>query len=106
MPEPANPPAPSPTVVTVPNGAVRDAAGWLATQLAEHPGGLNGGEVRLDFGAVEYVESRELGALVLLNRRARDAGGRLALVDVRPLVAAVFEVTRLDTILDIRRAAA
>jgi anti-anti-sigma factor len=106
MPETPNLPATGPTIVAVPNGAVRDAAGWLAAQLAECPGGLNGGEVRLDFGAVESVESRELGALVVLNRRARDAGGRLALVDVRPLVAAVFELTRLDTILDVRRAAA
>ena len=93
-----------PKVVSVPNGAIRDVAGWVATQLAEQPGGLNGCEVRLDFGAVEFVESRELGALVVLNRRARDAGGRLTLVDVRPLVAAVLEVTRLDSILDVRRA--
>ena len=98
------PTATAPTVVSVPSGAVRDAAGWLAVELAERPGGLNGGEVRLDLGAVEFVESRELGALVVLNRRARDAGGRLALVDVRPQVAAVLEVTRLDTILDVRRA--
>jgi anti-anti-sigma factor len=106
MAETPNPPAPGPTVVAVHNGAVRDAAGWLAAQLAERSAGLNGAEVRLDFGAVEYVESGELGALVVLNRQARDAGGRLALVDVRPLVAAVFEVTRLDTILDVRRAVA
>ena len=98
--------APRPTVVAVHNGAVRDAAGWLAAQLADRPDGLNGGEVRLDFEAVEYVESRELGALILLNRRARDAGGRLTLVGVQPLVAAVFEVTRLDTILDVRQAVA
>ena len=99
-------PAAGPTVVSAHSGAVRDAADWLAGQLAGRPGGLAGGEARLDLGAVEYVESWELGALILLNRKVREAGGRLTLVDVRPLVAAVFEVTRLDTILDVRRAAA
>jgi anti-anti-sigma factor len=101
-----SPAAAAPTVVSVPAGGVRDVARWVADQLASRPGGLNGGEVRLDFGAVESVESRELGALVVLNRQAQEAGGWLALVDVRPLVAAVFEVTRLDTILEVRRAAA
>ena len=80
-------------------GHVRETANRLAEQLAH----LAGTEARLDFRAVEYIESRELGALVLLNRKVRDAGGRLALVNVRPFVAGVFEVTRLDTILDVRR---
>ena len=106
MSDPKRRQAPRPTVVSVHSGAVRDTAGRLADQLADHPGGLNGREVRLDFGAVEYVESGELGALVILHRRAREAGGRLALVGVHPPVASVFAITRLDTILDVRRAAA
>ena len=56
--------------------------------------------------ARQYIESRELGTLVVLNRKVRDAGGRLALMNVRPFVAGVLEVTRLDTILDVRPAAA
>jgi anti-anti-sigma factor len=90
-----------PAVVPVRTRGVRETANRLATQLD----GLGGAEARLDFGAVEYIESRELGALVVLNRKVRDAGGRLALVNVRPFVAGVLEVTRLDTILDVRRAA-
>jgi len=54
---------------------------------------------------VDYVDSRELGALVVLNREVKASGGRLALVNVGTFVAGVFDVTRLDTILDIRRAA-
>jgi anti-anti-sigma factor len=96
-----NPTNTAPAVVPVPTRGVRETANRLAAQLP----GLGGGEARLDFGAVEYIESRELGALVVLNRKVREAGGRLALVNVRPFVAGVLEVTRLDTILDVRRAA-
>ena len=91
-----------PSVEPVQTRGVRETANRLAAQLTR----LHGAEARLDFGAVEYIESRELGALVVLNRKVRDAGGRLALVNVRPFVAGVLEVTRLDTILDVRRAAA
>ena len=96
----------SPTVLAVHNGQVREAAGRMADQVSARPGGLGGAEVRLDLAAVEYVESRELGALVVLNRKVNGAGGRLALVGVRPGVAGVLSVTRLDTILDVRTAVA
>ena len=83
---------PAPTVLAVRNGTVREAADRLT------PAG-----VRLDFAAVDYVESRELGSLVVLNRKVKAAGGRLALVNVGPHVAGVLNVTRLDTILDVRQ---
>jgi anti-anti-sigma factor len=86
-----------PTVLSVRNSRVRDAADRAAA-------GLDARGVRLDFAAVEYVESRELGALVVLNRKVAAAGGKLALVNVGPFVAGVFNVTRLDTILDVHRA--
>ena len=83
-----------------------EAAARLADALAARGVSLAGAEVRLDLGAVEAVASRELGALITLNRRAREAGGRLALVGVRPPVAAVIRATRLDAILDVRPATA
>ena len=92
-----------PTVLAVANGRVRDGANRLAAEVVSRPGGLGGREVHLDFRSVEYVESRELGALVVLNRKVKGAGGKLALVNVRPFVSGVLEVTRLDTILEVRR---
>jgi anti-anti-sigma factor len=85
-----------PTVLSLQNRQVRDAAARAAIHL-------DGRDVRLDFAGVDYVESRELGALVVLNRKVKAAGGRLALVNVGPFVAGVFGVTRLDTILDVHR---
>jgi anti-anti-sigma factor len=95
-----NAPAPDsrPLVLSVSNRQVREVAARAADCL-------DGGDVRLDFAGVDYVNSRELGALVVLNRKVKASGGRLALVNVGPFVAGVFDVTRLDTILDIRRPA-
>jgi len=92
-----NTPATRPPVLSVRNSGVRDAVDRAADRLDARG-------VRLDFAAVEYVESRELGALVVLNRKVTAAGGKLALVNVGPFVAGVFNVTRLDTILDVHRA--
>ena len=97
MPHTHNHPTARPTVLAVQNSQVREVAARAADRL-------DGSDVRLDFAAVEFVESRELGSLVVLNRKVRAAGGRLELVNVRPFVAGVFDVTRLDTILDVRRA--
>jgi anti-anti-sigma factor len=93
----------SPTVLAVGNGRVRDGARRLAEEVASRPGGVAGREVHLDFQHVEFVESRDLGALVVLNRKVKGAGGKLALVNVRPVVSGVLEVTRLDTILEVHR---
>ena len=93
----------APTVLAFCNGRVRDGASRLAEEVVSRPGGLAGREVHLDFGNVEFVESRDLGALVVLNRKVKGAGGKLALVNVRPVVSGVLEVTRLNTILEVRK---
>ena len=98
-------PAAGPTVVSAHSGAVRDAADWLAGQLPAGPAAWRRRGPTRPRRRLSTSRVGELGALILLNRKVREAGGRLTLVDVRPLVAAVFEVTRLDTILDVRRAA-
>ena len=41
-----------------------------------------------------------------LNRKVKAAGGRLSVVNVRPLVFEVFAVTRLTALLDVSPAAA
>lgn len=99
MPQPAALPPAHPSV-PVAGGRVREAANRIAETLADRPGA-----VVLDFGAVEFVGSEDLGALVVLHKRLWGAGGRLALVNVQPEVSNVFSVTRLDTLFDVRRAA-
>ena len=49
----------------------------------------------VDFQHVEYVSSVAFRALLSLRRRLHDTEGRLVLCNLSPLVAEVFNVTRL-----------
>jgi anti-sigma B factor antagonist len=49
----------------------------------------------LDLGAVEQLASVALGKLVMLNRKAQAADGRLALCALTPAVLAALEPTHL-----------
>ena len=64
-----------------------------------------GRDLRLDLSALEYLGSAALGAFVSLNRRVRANGGRLSLVNLRPAVYQIFELTRLTQVLDVQAAA-
>jgi anti-sigma B factor antagonist len=55
----------------------------------------------LNFGKVERLSSAVLGSVVALNRAVRRAEGRVALCGVRPDLAHLLSITRLDTYLDI-----
>jgi anti-anti-sigma factor len=61
------------------------------------------GNLCLDLADVESVTSVGLGKLVGLHKRVQAAGGHLTLYNVAPLVHEVFEVTRLTSVLDVRR---
>jgi anti-anti-sigma factor len=75
--------------------------GATANRLAAAP---PAGDIVLDLAGVHFVGSEELDALVVLNQKVRAAGGRVRLVNVGPPVGGVLAVTRLDTLLDVRRA--
>jgi anti-sigma B factor antagonist len=74
---------------------------------AEELFGLVDGQPRprlgLDLGDVHYLTSTALGKFVALHKRLRAAGGQLVLANPTDLVREIFEVSRLDQILDIRR---
>jgi anti-anti-sigma factor len=59
--------------------------------------------LRLDLARVRFLTSTVLGQLVGLHKRVRAAGGELVLLNVAGVVYRVFEVTRLDQLLDVRR---
>jgi anti-sigma B factor antagonist len=50
----------------------------------------------LDLGPVEYLPSVALGKLVMLNRKAQAANGRLALCQLSPDVRDILDVTHLS----------
>ena len=55
-------------------------------------------ELRLDFRRVELVTAGGLGRLLKLHKRLRS---QLTIVNVRPLVYEVFEVTQLTSVLHV-----
>ena len=63
----------------------------------------DGQELHLDLGDVPQVLSAGLGKLLALHRKARAAGGRLALVNVSDPLYEVTETTGLNRVLDVRR---
>ncbi len=55
--------------------------------------------VVLDFGAVEYIASAGLRALMLAERQAKSKGGRVVVAALQPVVREVFEITRFGLVL-------
>jgi anti-anti-sigma factor len=76
----------------------------LGRALALLVAGRPSPRVALDLGAVEFLSSVALAALVVLHKRVRGAGGHLSLVNPQPHVRRVLQVCRLDRVLDIRAA--
>lgn len=52
---------------------------------------------------VPYMDSSGVASLVKLLSRARHGNLKLHLVGLQPRVRSIFEITRLDTVFDIRR---
>src|SRR5262245_7071100 len=57
----------------------------------------------LNFSNVEYLSSAALGKLVTLNKKVNGAGGRLVLCNIDPSIYVVFEMTKLNKILNIQK---
>jgi stage II sporulation protein AA (anti-sigma F factor antagonist) len=75
------------------------AAPELLRRLDEAIGAGVSGSIEIDFGGVSFVDSSGLAVLVAAQRRARAAGGEVAVVNVRPTVRPVFELSGLDKVL-------
>jgi anti-sigma B factor antagonist len=73
----------------------------LGKQLQSLAVGSDRRRLVLNFGNVERLSSAVLGSVVALDRAVRRAGGRVALCGVRPDLAHLLTITRLDRHLDI-----
>ena len=58
--------------------------------------------VVLDLRNLSFMDSTGLRLIVVAERRARESGHRLVIVEGPPWVQRLFEVTGLDTWLDVR----
>jgi anti-sigma B factor antagonist len=57
-------------------------------------------KIVLDFASVKFLSSQMLGVLIHLQKKARQIGGRLVLCAMRPELMKVFQITKLDKILE------
>jgi anti-sigma B factor antagonist len=57
----------------------------------------------LNFGNVEYLSSAALGKLITLNKKVNSSGGKLILCNIAPNIYEVFEITKLNKILNIQK---
>ena len=79
----------------------------VAAELDRLVEGRTGGVcLQLDLGQVRFLARLALGLLLALHKRLRAAGGQLVVAGVHEITAEVFRVTRLDTVLEVRRAPA
>lgn len=75
-------------------------AGQQLTGLFE---GRATGTVCLDFESVICLHAGEVGKVVALWKRLKDDGRRLVLCNAHPLICEVFSITRLDTLMAVRK---
>ncbi len=59
-------------------------------------------EIVVDLAEARFFDSTALGALVEAHNRLREGSSRLVVVNPSPVVARMFEITRLDAVLDVR----
>lgn len=72
-----------------------DLVRQLDEAIDQHPGE----RIEVDFARVSLVDSSGLGVLVAAQKRARAAGGDIAVTNLRPNLHTVFELTGLDKVL-------
>ncbi len=60
-----------------------------------------GRRLLIDFTALQYISSAGLRAFLTVAKRMTAAGGKLALCSLSPQIAEVFQISGVDTILDI-----
>ena len=92
------------TVVTFTDKKILDeqtiqVIGEQLTSLVEEVGRK---KLLLNFGHVELLSSAALGKLVTLNRKIKDAGGKLVLCRINPNIYEVFEITKLNKLFNIK----
>jgi len=65
---------------------------------------LDAGDTRfiVDFGNTGYIDSSGLGVLVSLAKKVREGGGDLVLAGLNEDLRTLFELTKLDTLFEIR----
>ena len=76
------------------------AVGEQLLRLVDEPGRH---KLHLDLESVQYIASMGLAKFIALHKKLQTMGGHLTLCNVGASVYEVFQVTRLNTLLDVRQ---
>ena len=79
-----------------------DAAPLLGKEIETIEGAV---EIVIDLDKVEYMSSSGLRQIIAANKKAKEQGGTLTLINVHDEIMSIFELTRLDKKLSINKAA-
>lgn len=74
----------------------------MGRQLNAAVEGRDKPHLSLDLGTIDLLTSMALAKFISLNGRLRARGGRLTLLNLKPVVRQVFTVTQLTRILDVQ----
>ncbi len=74
----------------------------IAEELVGLTDQLGRGELHLDFSDVHYLSTAVMAKLLSLHKRVTNDGGRFVLTNLDALYE-LFSVTRLNTVMDVRR---
>lgn len=91
-------------VVAAPVGRIdHNSAGRLEEALSPllEQSGINKGAVVLDFAGVEYISSVGLRVLMVAAKQMRAHDAKIAVVNLQPVVAEIFAISRFDRVLDV-----
>jgi len=73
----------------------------LGTELLEAAARAKGGKMIVNFKNVVLMSSAMIGKLVLLRNRCEEAGIKLAFCEITENVKEVFQLMKLETIVDL-----
>jgi anti-sigma B factor antagonist len=75
----------------------------IGEQLFQLVDELGRRKVLLNFKNVEFLSSAALGKLITLNKKLQGVKGKLILCNIHPQIYEVFEITKLNKLINIRK---
>ena len=63
--------------------------------------GNSKGALVLDFAGIEYISSVGLRVLMIASKQLRANGAKIAVTNLRPVVAEIFAISRFDRVLGV-----
>jgi anti-sigma B factor antagonist len=90
--------------VVAPVGRIdHTSAGELETKLTPlwEKSAVDKSALVLDFAGVDYISSVGLRVLMIAAKEMRASGARIAIADLKPVVAEIFAISRFDRVLEV-----